>query len=48
MTAPDAASLNPPYPRCMLQHSASEQVVNFDLNWAAINFGQSGTAPAVH
>jgi hypothetical protein len=47
MTAPDAASLSPPYPRCMLQHSASQRVVNFDLNWAAINFGQQGTAPDV-
>jgi hypothetical protein len=48
MTAPDAASLNPPYPRCMLQHTVSQHLVNFDLNWAAINFGQTGTAPAVH
>lgn len=46
MTAPDAARLNPPLPRCMLEHGASQRVVNFDLNWAAINFGQSGTAPA--
>ncbi len=46
MSAPDAA--DPPYARCLLQHTPGERVVNFDLNWAAINFGQRGTAPAVH
>jgi hypothetical protein len=46
MSAPDAA--DPPYARCLLQHPPGERLVNFDLNWAAINFGQRGTAPAVH
>jgi hypothetical protein len=46
MSAPDAA--DPPYARCLFQHQPSDLLVNFDLNWAAINFGQRGTAPAVH
>ncbi len=53
MTAPDAAAgLGAPLPPCFLQnpvqpwHKPGYRVVNFDLNWADINFGQRGTAPA--
>jgi hypothetical protein len=46
MSAPDPADA--PYARCLLQHPAAERIVNFDLDWTAINFGQRGTAPAVH
>ena len=46
MSAPDAAER--PYARCLLQHSPGERLVSFDLNWAAMNFSQRGTAPAVH
>jgi hypothetical protein len=53
MTGPDAAAgLGAPLPPCFLQTparpwaQAGYRVVNFDLNWADINFGQTGTAPA--
>ncbi len=48
-----AAGLGAPLPSCFLQnpadpwHRPGYRVVNFDLNWADINFGQRGTAPAV-
>jgi hypothetical protein len=45
MTAPDAG--DPPYPPCLIGHTAAQRVINFDLNWAGINFGSQGTAPAV-
>jgi hypothetical protein len=47
MTGPDAPSLNPPYPRCMLRHRAGQRVVNFDLNWSDINMSVGGPTPAV-
>jgi hypothetical protein len=47
MTAPDAASLNPPYPRCMLKHRPGRRVVNFDLNWSDINVRVGAPTPAV-
>lgn len=54
MSAPDAAAgLGAPLPSCFLQnparpwHQPGYRVVNFDLNWADINVGQRGTAPAV-
>jgi hypothetical protein len=45
MTAPDAG--DPPYPRCLVGRTAAQPVIYFDLNWAGINFGSRGTAPAV-
>jgi hypothetical protein len=45
MTGPDAG--DPPYPPCLVGHTAAQRVINFDLNWAGINFGSTGTAPAV-
>lgn len=54
MSAPDAASdLGGALPPCFTQFPPRPtgppryRVVNFDLNWADINLGQRGTAPAV-
>ena len=54
MTMPDAAAyIGPRLPHCFTQyspdlaHRSNYRVINFDLNWADINFGQRGTAPAV-
>jgi hypothetical protein len=54
MTAPDAASdLDGALPACFTQYPPRPsgpprfRVLNFDLNWADINVGQRGTAPAV-
>lgn len=44
-TGPDAG--DPPYPACLTGHASDERVVNFDLNWAGVNFGEQGSAPAV-
>jgi hypothetical protein len=46
MTAPDAAV--PPYPPCLTERGPSQRVVNFDLNWAGVNFGERGPSPTVH
>jgi len=45
MTAPDA--VDPPYPSCLTEHGPSQRVVNFDLNWAGVNFGERGPTPEV-
>ncbi len=45
MTAPDAGL--PPFPTCLTRHARSERAIDFDLNWAGINFGELGPAPAV-
>jgi hypothetical protein len=54
MTMPDAAAaVGPRLPACFTQYSTDlahrphYRVIDFDLNWAAINFGQRGIAPAV-
>jgi hypothetical protein len=53
MTMPDAAGNAGAPPPCLAQyrpdlaHPADYRVVNFDLNWADINLGSRGTAPAV-
>lgn len=54
MTAPDAAeNLDGMLPACFLQQPpdlpsrADYRVISFDLNYASINVGQRGTAPAV-
>ncbi len=54
MTAPDAASnVDGALPPCFTQYPPRPgrlpryRVINFDLNWADINVGQRGTAPAV-
>jgi hypothetical protein len=54
MTAPDAArNLDGALPTCFTQYPPRPgrlpryRVINFDLNWAAINEGQRGAAPAV-
>jgi len=54
MTMPDAsAAIGPRLPPCFTQYSSdlahrpNYRVIDFDLNWADIDFGSRGTAPAV-
>jgi hypothetical protein len=44
-SGPDAG--DPPYPACLTGHKPDRRVVNFDLNWAGIGFGEHGPAPKV-
>ena len=43
-SGPDAPG--PPYPACLTKHSHRQRVVNFDINWAGINW-TTDAAPAV-
>jgi hypothetical protein len=44
-SGPDAS--DPPYPACLTGHRPDRRVVNFDLNWSGVGYGEHGPAPKV-